>query len=131
MGIDLLKDIYNPLAKRDEPQDMVSNPSLGDTTSCGHDSNHQPLNSWQDSAPIMRLSAYMKETKEHGITIISRCHIPALHFNPGLCRKDPDDRWQIAYNIERLFWEAFEDLKGLIKIGRLELPELSDHVDRV
>lgn len=132
MGIDQLKDIYNPLAKRVEPQDVVPTQGGAYPISCVRPGpDRQPLNSWHDSAPIMRLSAYLKENKEHGITIIirGRGSVPSIHFNPGLCRKDMDVRWQIAHETERLFWDAFEDMSGLMKMGKLKLPELSDHVE--
>jgi hypothetical protein len=48
--------------------------------------------------------------------------MPALRFTPGLRKANGDVRWKIAINTERLFWEAFIDLRHLMAKGMIELP---------
>ncbi|HOS77545.1 MAG TPA: hypothetical protein PLL15_05840 [Syntrophales bacterium] len=82
-----------------------------------------PIQSWQDSGPICRLSEYLKANDGHGIRVVLRHGIPALRFEPGLRRSDTQSRWQTACQAESLFWSAFEDLRFCITNNLISLKE--------
>jgi len=101
---------YNPLTKKDEINVVVS-PGLHD---------------WKDSAPVVRLSEYLKMNRGQGIHLIISDGHPALAFEPGLTKvKTEKDRhrWQIATNCIELLFDAVSDLKQLIANGSISLPE--------
>lgn len=81
---------------------------------------------WQDSAPVVRLSEYLKMNRDHGIHLILSDGHPALAFEPGLTKVKTDKdrkRWQIATNCIELLFDAASDLKQLIASGSITLPE--------
>jgi hypothetical protein len=136
MGLNFLNDVYNPLAKKDKTQDVVVYPAGDDTTSCGHPDDSPafpaipdpipeirlPMNSWQDSGPVLLLSEYMKMNKDLGCRIFLAGKDPALSFSPGLGSQDlGTDRWQIAQNAINLFFNAVADIRYLVDHGLLEL----------
>lgn len=86
------------------------------------------LRSWQDSAPIVRLSEYLKEHKDQGIKLCRNKQGPFLSFEPGLRGgKDLDIiRWQIACHAVDLFLDATADLKHLITNKLIDLPCTKD-----
>jgi hypothetical protein len=114
MGLDQLKDVYDPLSKKK---------SLAPA----------PIQSWKDSATVVRLSEYLKLNKGCGIQIINYDGMPALRFSPGL--RKVDGRWQIAINAERLLCDAAADVQYLITNGLIDLPSSSsidaDHPSEV
>ena len=132
MSLNALQDIYNPPAKNDEPQDVVVSRAGHDTTSCDcpiANSSDRPgfvppqLNSWQDSAPVMLLSEYLRMNKDPGCRICLDKGDPALSFDPAIRREDTH-RWKIAQNIVYLFFNAVDDIRHLVDHGMLELSEM-------
>ena len=107
MGIDQLKDVYDPLAKKNSPAP-------------------RPIQSWKDSAAVIRLSEYIKLNKGCGIKIINRDGMPALRFHPGLRKADGEGRWRIAINTEQLFWDAAADLQLLMANGMIQIKEITE-----
>jgi len=80
------------------------------------------IESWRDSAAVVRLSEFIRENRHHGIHMIIKYGRPVLHFNPGL-RRGNQERWDIAMRAEILFHEAVDDLMKLIERKKIELPE--------
>jgi hypothetical protein len=115
MGIESLKDVYDPIAKK--------------TNAIGQQEQQQSLPDWKDSAPVVRLSEYLKENPDQGIRLILSDGQPALRFEPGLTKvitEKDKDRWQVATNCIELLFDALADLKQLISTGRIKLPDLSN-----
>jgi hypothetical protein len=107
MGIDQLKDVYDPLTRKK-------------TTAPGS------MSSWKDSAAVVRLSEYLKLNKGCGIQVVNRNGMPALSFHPGLRKANGTSRWQIAVNVEHLFFEASADLDHLITSGLIKIKEITE-----
>jgi hypothetical protein len=103
MGLANLKEKYDPLkAKVEEAAN---------------------LQSWKDSAPVIRLSEYLKKHKDQGITLYQSNGWLALVFDPGLSRDDfKSERGQIARNASSLLIDATDDLKYLIDNGLIDIP---------
>jgi hypothetical protein len=81
------------------------------------------LQSWKDSAPVIRLSEYLKKHKDRGITLYQSNGRLALVFDPGLSRDDfKSERGQIARNASSLLIDATDDLKYLIDNGLIDIP---------
>lgn len=114
MSLDSLMAKYDPFAK--QAAKTITPESLG--------SMPQVLTSWQDSMTVMRLSEYLKQHKDQGITLYqSESGGPSLHFSPGLIRADMEtERWQIARNAVDLLWDASVDLRQLLTCGLITLP---------
>lgn len=73
------------------------------------------LDSWKDSAPVMRLSEYLKAHKDQGIKLCKSNGKPRLIFKPGLGLADmKTERWQVALNAIDLMQTASHDLKILM-----------------
>jgi hypothetical protein len=148
MSLAKLKEKYNPLSVVAAPAlDADGNDPEAKFTPADYDDHHDSsgvpvaydaggnrihgqrsspitLEHWQDSAPVVRLSEYLKE---HGTTAgIRLCQSngkPHLIFYPGLgCADMKTKRWQIANNITALFLAAADDLRYLIAHGLLDLP---------
>jgi hypothetical protein len=79
------------------------------------------LQSWKDSAPVVRLSEYLKEHKDQGIKLHKKLGRPYLYFDPGLAM-DQRERWQIARNAVRFLEDAADDLKYLIEHNMVDIP---------
>lgn len=110
MGIESLKSIYDPIQKKKITEETQSNNNLL---------------SWKDSAPVVRLSEYLKANRDQGIKLILSDGHPALSFEPGLTKAitlQQKERWQIATNCLSLLHDALSDLKYLISTGRIHLP---------
>jgi hypothetical protein len=99
MGIEKLKDKYDPFKKRNEAGQ---------------------LRRIEDSAKVVRLYEYLGSVEEHGIELVEIDGDPALSFNPGLLRNQTE-RWDIATRAECLFLDAARDLRTLFEIGVLKL----------
>lgn len=82
---------------------------------------------WKDSAPVRRLSYFIKENSAAGFFLQqTRDGKPVLHFDPPLKMKEDDpDRWELAMDALFLFDEARDDLAGLIFNGGLTLTRSS------
>jgi len=80
------------------------------------------FNNWKDSAPVMRLSLYLKQHADQGIRLVLKrqCGRPCIQFSPGL-KREPEDRWKIASNAISLFEEALPDLRYLLEHNLLAL----------
>jgi hypothetical protein len=113
MSLAKLKEKYNPL------QVVPGKISQAQATS-----SNATLTSWQDSAPVSRLSIYMKEHgAAAGIRLCQSKGKPHLTFDPGLgCADMKTERWQIANNTIVLLIDATDDLKYLIANGLINLP---------
>jgi hypothetical protein len=96
------KDKLNHMKKRHDPYISVT------------------IKEWTDSAPILRLSAYLKKHKDMELVIIDGN--PALHFAPPIKRnqKERIHHASIAYE---LLQEARADLVYCIKNGLITLNE--------
>ena len=84
--------------------------------------------SWRDSASVLRLSEYMKENRDHGISLIVVDGKPSLHFDPPLTKKTDQNaaRWKVAENCYFLLFDsdygALPDLLRLIELGKIKFP---------
>ena len=84
--------------------------------------------SWRDSASVLRLSEYMKDNQDHGISLVMKDGQPALHFDPPLTKKTDQnvERWKVAENCHYLLFDvdygALPDLLRLIELGKIRLP---------
>lgn len=114
MGLDALKEVYNPLAKEETAPPHQ-------TALDGSKTEPQALSHWQESAPVVALSDYLKANKQHGITLQQLPDgQPVLVFAPGLKRSDAE-RWAAATTAAQLFLAAADDLKELLNNGLLFL----------
>lgn len=108
MGLNAVKDIYSPLAKKEMTQDVVSIPAGGDTISCG-DPEITPdksgkaadswpaKNSWEDTAPVILLSGCLKANTDLGCHVYLGGKDPDLPFPHGLRREAlGNDRWKAS-----------------------------------
>lgn len=87
--------------------------------------------SWQDSAPVMRLSAFLRANRNAGIRLCRRGNAPCLVYDPPLRRSDIGSmRWSIASNSYDLAVDAKRDLAMLIRSGRIPLPDLDAGADQ-
>jgi hypothetical protein len=111
MDLAKLNEKYNPLKKKQEVA-PVSVSAL---------STDMILKSWKDSAPVVRLSEYLKIHKDQGITLHQRDGSPILSFNPGVSQHETE-RWKIAQNAALLLIDAADDLKYLIANGLIDIP---------
>jgi hypothetical protein len=104
MSLEKLMDKYNPLKGTE-------------------DAAAAALQSWKDSAAVIRLSEYLKQHKDRGIYLYQRNGRPYLYFNPGIVKEDRDtERWHIAFNMTVLFFDAVDDLEYLITKGLIDVP---------
>jgi hypothetical protein len=111
---------YDPLAKEKElvVVDVKVENGSGDPG----------LRDWKDSAPVVRLSEYLKSNPDQGIKLVLSDGMPALVFEPGLtkaCTPKTKERWTIATNCLSLLYDALTDLRHLISIGSINLPEIT------
>lgn len=111
------------LAKLKEKYDYRKPPANIEQPDLGPEHTHE-FKSWQDSAPVSRLSIYMKEHgAAAGIRLCQSNGKPQLLFDPGLgCADIKTERWQIANNATMLMLDAADDLKDLAARGLLDLP---------
>ncbi len=81
------------------------------------------LKNWNESTPVVLLSEYLKIKKQFGIRLCQDEGELCLHFTPGF-KADAigSERWTVAENAASLFLEAADDLKELIRNGKLDLP---------
>jgi len=112
MSLEKLMDTYDPLKGKETTEVKVE--AVG-------------LQSWKDSAPVVRLSEYLKKHKDLGIYLYQRNNRPYLFFDPGLTGQDRQtERWQIAFNTTLLFFEAADDLEYLIAKGLISIAAQPD-----
>lgn len=110
---------YDPMMRKEEKETVVDLPSVVTTES---------LQDWKDSAPVVRLSEYLKSNQDQGIKLVMSEGMPALIFEPGLtkaCTPKTKERWTIATNCLSLLYDALSDLRHLISIGSINLPEIT------
>jgi len=89
-----------------------------------------PLQSWKDSAPVIRLSEYLKSYSKYGIKLYQEDGKPILNFNPGLRGKDMDvERWSVACQAVDLYHAAFNDLQYLLSHGLIDIPTKPERGD--
>ncbi len=79
------------------------------------------LQSWKDSAPVVRLSEYLKMHKDQGIKLYQRDGSPFLLFEPGV-RCDDLGRLKIVKAAALLLVDAADDLKYLLTNGLIDIP---------
>lgn len=121
-------DKYNPLKAKVEDKPQITRESGADMTQKGLTIAHKveestKLQSWKDSAPVIRLSEYLKKHREQGIKLYQSNGRLALVFDPGLSRDDfNSERGQIARNASSLLIDADDDLKYLIDNGLIDIP---------
>ena len=109
VGLEKIKDVYNPLVAKDLEVEKETAPS---------DPENRPLINWPDSAAVVALSDYLKVHSNQGIKLY--CYengMPCLMFLPGLKRGDGDERWNIAIEASHLLLSATKDLGYLIENG--------------
>lgn len=96
--------------------------------------NHAPVsqhgfNHWQDSARVMRLSAYLRAHYDAHIRLCKSDGHPSLVFDPPLSLADMHtllrlrNRWSVALDAIDLAHAAAHDLKILMFNGLIDLPE--------
>lgn len=74
----------------------------------------------EDSKSIVALFEYLGSNEGQGISVVEIEGDPALSFDPGL-KKGEDERFQVAYHAEALFFEAVQDLRELMRNGGIKL----------
>ena len=119
-----LLEKYQPAVSGTAPQMQPSGIIEIETPKDSKDdvARHLMFNSWKDSAPVMRLSLYLKQHADQGIRLVLKrqCGRPCIQFSPGL-KREPEDRWKIASNAISLFEEALPDLRYLLEHNLLAL----------
>ena len=87
--------------------------------------------SWQDSAPVMRLSAFLRANSDAGIRLCRRGDSPCLVFDPPLRRSDIGSmHWAIASHAYDLAIDATRDLAMLIRAGIITTEDI-DSLDDI
>ncbi len=100
--LSILKDVYDPLREEAPAQ--------------------EPVQSCIQSEAVLGLIEFLKtHGVPYGIRIVDYKGIPVLKFVPGL-RRYPEDRWRVALAAERVFWNAFSDLRELMRKELIKLP---------
>jgi hypothetical protein len=99
MGIEKLKDKYDPFKKRNQSG---------------------ALRRIEDSPKLVRLYEYLGTIEEFGIYLVEIDGNPALSFEPGLMRNQTE-RWEMATRAEGLFFDAIQDLRELMKNDCIKL----------
>lgn len=120
MGLDKLKDVYNPMFKKETPIEALA-------TALATILDPPALNSWKDSSSVILLSEYLKQCKQYGIQLYASDRCPALHFSPGLTAADvkgKTERGRASYNALDLLLAAAMDLRYLMAEGLIDLPQL-------
>jgi len=114
-----LKGKYDPFRAQ------VNEPSNVQTQKSGPALEH-----WTDSAPVIRLSEYLK--KHDDIQLITRHGVPVLKFVPPI-KRNQTERLNRAGIARYLFIEALDDILYLMNNGALSLqtesisPEKKEH----
>lgn len=67
------------------------------------------------------LSSFLKENKQHGISVVLLEGDPTLHCRPGITPADKD-RWDVLDKALGLFRSAEPDLRHLIANRMLKIP---------
>jgi len=130
-GLEAIVDIYNPLAKKQEPDAVVESPAepIPDNSVTMSNDNGAtarvvvihfeklPLRSWKDSPQVTALSSYLKGPAGHGIKMIVDKNSFSLKFNPGLRPDRNPERWQSAAEAYALLLDALNDLLELKNLG--------------
>lgn len=118
MGLEKVKDAYNPLAVKVVKVDKEPAP--------GEREKRRRLTKWQDSEAVSSLSTCLKEHGDQGMKLYQLDDgRPALSFTPGLCKADVNtERWQIASMATELLIAAVDDLYLLIDAELLKLPRV-------
>lgn len=82
------------------------------------------IQSWKDSAPVIRLSEYLKANSQHGIKLYQQDGEPLLSFIPGLCGGKGMDvtRWEAACIAANLYMAAVDDIRYLLLRGMINIP---------
>ena len=105
MNLEKLMDKYDPMKGKEAVVDGIG------------------VQSQIDSAAVVRLFEYMNMHKDQGIYLYQRKGRPYLYFDPGIIQGDRNtERWQIAFNMTVLFFEAADDLERLIIQGLIDVP---------
>lgn len=89
---------------------------------------------WQDSAPVLRLSAYLRANRDAGIILCCRGDAPCLVFDPPLRRSDIGSmRLAIAEHAYDMAVDAKRDLSILIQSGIINKDDMGtlDDIDAV
>jgi len=89
------------------------------------DPDHQDMENWKDSEPVVMLSAFLKEFNNQGFSLqVTREGQPTLSFDPGLTTRDHDpERWDLVLHLRHLFTQALPDLQTLISQGLINLKQ--------
>jgi len=90
----------------------------------------ETIQSWKDSAPIIRLSEYLKKHKDQGISLYQRNGEFALRPDPDMTKEELNGhRGQILRNVFTLLIDAKDDLNYLIDKNLIDIP--TKHKERV
>jgi len=134
MSLEKLKDKYG--IKTDQCDVAAHN--LGGDCICPPDADlpdlwdpDEELQSWKDSAPVIRLSEYLKSNPQHGIKLYQENGKPILSFDPGLRGgKNMDvERWSVACQAVDLYHGALMDLDYLLSHGLIDIPTKPERGD--
>ena len=116
-------DSANPVDSNNMPVLPACTDANAKTTDI-HPSAGSGFGSWQDSAPVLRLSAYLRANLVAGIRLCKSDGEPSLLFDPPLGLADmTTERWRIALNAIDLAQSAMHDLKILLLNGLIDLPD--------
>jgi hypothetical protein len=138
MGLARLQDVYNPMKKQPEAEsaseecaaDRAPAPPPAPPLALFHRGQGR-MNSWQDSAPVMELSEYLKQCKAYGFKLYASERHPTIRFTPGLKKADIDGKTERGVATRRaleLLDNAACDLHYLLTEGLLNLPTIKKGV---
>jgi hypothetical protein len=77
--------------------------------------------SWRDVPTVVTLSDYLKENKQHGVSVVLMDKSPAIHCDPGVTPADKD-RWAVLEKALALFRTAEPDMQHLLNNRMIKLP---------
>jgi len=122
-------DKYNPIKKE------ISNDNNTSSTNTGTDKiSGSEFGSWQDSAPVMRLSAFLRANRDAGIRLCRRGDAPCLVFDPPLRRSDVGSmRLGSAEHAYDLAIDPKRDMAMMIRAGIITIDDIGalDDIDAI
>lgn len=120
--------------KEDVPDPSVRSMPALDVANISKPGSPRGFDHWNDSAPVLRLSAYIRANRDAGIILCRRGDAPCLVFEPPLRRSDIGSmRWAIAEHAYDLAVDATRDLSILIRSGIISMDDMGtlDDIDAV
>jgi len=77
--------------------------------------------SWSDMPSVVNLSSYLKDNRQHGISVVLLDGSPTLHCRPGVTPADKE-RWDVLDKALGMFRAAEADMRYLVANKMIKVP---------